>query len=149
MGWKKTFIVRMNFMRSQRVSVCMVDVEWSWVLRKWQQAPIPLSFSHSTVFKSIPLDAFRRTKKPKGRDSRTSCFGPRILDQCCLTHRRQFSIVWTLIDHRNDVKMFKTHWNHSPAARGFILKSWTFWRHFCGRYVYRPWKIVVDFFFLQ
>ena len=42
--------------------------------------------------------------------------------------------------------MFKTHWNHSPAARGFIFKFWTFCRHFYGRYEYRPWKIVVDFF---
>ena len=86
----------------------MVDVERSWVLRKWQQAPIPSSFSHPTVFKSIPVIAFRRNNEPKGRDSRTSCLGTRILDKCCLTHRQQFSMVYTLIDHRNDVKMFKT-----------------------------------------
>ena len=36
------------------------------------------------------------------------------------TNGAQFSMVYTLIDHRNDaIKMFKTlQWNHSPAARG-------------------------------
>ena len=117
-------------MRSQRVSVCMVDVERSWVLRKWQQAPIPSSFSKPIVFKSKPLDAFRRTKKPKGRN-----FGTRILDQCCLTHRQQFSIVCTLIDHRNDVKMFTTHvepraageWFHSPFFNILTSFLWSIW----------------------
>ena len=77
-------------MRSQRVSVCMEDVKRLWILWKWQQAPIPSPFSHPTVFlKSIPLVALWRTNKPKGRDSRTSCFGTRILDQCYLTNRRK------------------------------------------------------------
>ena len=32
---------------------------------------------------------------------------------------QQFSMVNTLIDHRNDVKMFKTlHWSNSPVVRG-------------------------------
>ena len=117
-------------MRSQRVSVCMVDVERSWVLRKSQQAPIPSSFSKPIVFKSKPLDAFQRTRKPKGHD-----FGTRILDQCCLTHRQQFSIVCTLIDHRNDVKMFKTHvepraageWFHSPFFNILTSFLWSIW----------------------
>ena len=35
------------------------------------------------------------------------------------TNRKQFSLVCTLIDHRNNDKMFKTlQWNHSPAPRG-------------------------------
>ena len=111
-------------MRSQRVSACMTDLERSWVLRKWQQAPIPLSFSHPTVFKSIPLDAFRPANKPNGHghDSRTSCFGTIILNQCCLTHRKQFSMVCNLIDHRNKVKMFKTQVEPRVAREWFYFK---------------------------
>ena len=33
-----------------------------------------------------------------------------------LTNQQQFSMVCTLIDHRNDVKMFKTH--VEPGAEG-------------------------------
>ena len=133
-------------MRSQRVCVCMVDVERSWILRKWQQAPIPSSFSKPIVFKSKPLDAFRRTKKPKGRN-----FGTRILDQCCLTQRQ------LLLTIEMTSKCSKLMWNHEPQESGFILHFLTFWLHFYGRYEYRqesyygswyrPWKIVVDFFF--
>lgn len=39
------------------------------------------------------------------------------------TNRQQFSMVWTLIDQKNDVKMFKTQ---SVTTS----RSWTFWRHF-------------------
>ena len=57
------------------------EVAKSFCVRKWQLASIPSSFSRATVFKSIPLVAFRRTNKPKGRDSRPFCFGTRFLDQ--------------------------------------------------------------------
>ena len=34
---------------------------------------------------------------------------------CKKTNQQQFSMVWTLINQRNDAKMFKTlQWNHSP-----------------------------------
>ena len=44
-----------------------------------------------------------------------------------LTNRQQFSMVCTLIDHRNDVKMFKTQ--VQPRAEGelFLCKVMTFW----------------------
>ena len=45
------------------------------------------------------------------------------------TNRQQFSMVCTLIDHRNDIKMFKTlQWNHSQFHLGF-----EHWRHFYGQ----------------
>ena len=35
------------------------------------------------------------------------------------TNWQQFSMVYTLIDQKNDVKMFKTlQWNHLPTTRG-------------------------------
>ena len=74
-------------MRSQRVSVCVVDVERSWVLRKWQQAPIPSFFSHPTVLKSTPLVAFRRLLTSRKSLIRgLFSFGTRPLDQCYLTN---------------------------------------------------------------
>ena len=40
-----------------------------------------------------------------------------------LTNRPQFSMVYTLIDHRNDViKCSKFKWNHKPQADGFTAK---------------------------
>ena len=40
-----------------------------------------------------------------------------------LTNRLQFSIVYTLTDHRNDViKCSKLKWNHEPQASGFTAK---------------------------
>ena len=65
---------------------------------------------------------------------------------CKKTNRQQFSIVCTLIDHRNDVKMFKTlQWNHSSAARGstWVLNIWTSFLWSIRVQEYRPWKIVV------
>ena len=59
---------------------------------------MPSSFLHPTVLKSIPPIAFRRTNKPKGRGSRTSCFGTRILDQCDFTHRQQQGGLATAFD---------------------------------------------------
>ena len=45
------------------------------------------------------------------------------------TNRQQFSMVCTLIDHRNDIKMFKTlQWNHSQFHLGF-----EHWSHFYGQ----------------
>ena len=41
-----------------------------------------------------------------------------------LTNRPQFSMVYTLIDHRIDViKCSKLKWNHEPQASGFTAKS--------------------------
>ena len=45
-----------------------------------------------------------------------------------LTNGPQFSMVYTLIDHRNDViKCSKLKWNHEPQASGFTAKFWTFY----------------------
>ena len=56
------------------------------------------------------------------------------------TNRQQFSMVCTLIDHRNDIKMFKTlQWNHSQFHLGF-----EHWNHFFGQQQDGLWKIVVD-----
>ena len=74
-------------MRSQRVSVCVVDVERSSVLTKWQQAPIPSSFSHPTVLKYTRLVAFRRLLTSRKSLIRgLFSFGTRTLDQCYLTN---------------------------------------------------------------
>ena len=54
---------------------------------------------------------------------------------------RQFFMVCTLIDHRNNVKMFKTQVEPRTAGQGFHCKVLTFWRHFYGRFVfYLGWK---------
>ena len=46
----------------------------------------------------------------------------------CLTNRPQFSMVYTLINHRNDViKCSKLKWNHEPQACGYTAKFWTFY----------------------
>ena len=48
--------------------------------------------------------------------------------QVCLTNRPQFSMVYILIDHRNDVmKCSKLKWNYEPQASGFNAKFWTFY----------------------
>ena len=40
-----------------------------------------------------------------------------------ITNRQQFFMVCTLIDHRNDVNVFKTlQWKHEPQASGFTVK---------------------------
>jgi len=40
-----------------------------------------------------------------------------------LTNRPQFSVVYTLIDYRNEViKCSKLKWNHEPQANGFTAK---------------------------
>ena len=40
-----------------------------------------------------------------------------------LTNQPQFSMVYPLIDHRNDViKCSKLTWNHEPRASGFTAK---------------------------
>ena len=40
-----------------------------------------------------------------------------------LTNRPQFSMAYTVIDHRNDViKCSKLKWNHGPQASGFTAK---------------------------
>ena len=40
-----------------------------------------------------------------------------------LTNRPQFPMVYTLIDHRNDIiKCSKLKWNHEPQASGFTAK---------------------------
>ena len=45
------------------------------------------------------------------------------------TNQQQFSMVCTLIDHRNDIKMFKTlQWNQSQFHLGF-----EHWHHFYGQ----------------
>ena len=59
------------------------------------------------------------------------------------TNGPQFSMVYTLIDHRNDaIKMVKTlQWNHSPAAGG---STWVLNIYDVISMVYkRPWKLVV------
>ena len=53
-----------------------------------------------------------------------------------LTNRQQFFMVCTLIDHRNNVKMFKTQVEPRTAGQGFTAKFWTFWRQFCCRFVF-------------
>ena len=69
------------------------------------------------------------------------CFtGVSILQIVHLTNQQQFSMVCTLIDHRNDIsrlsmiiemtsKFSKLKWNHE----WFHRKVWTFWRHCYGR----------------
>ena len=43
-----------------------------------------------------------------------------------LTNRPQFSMVYTLIDHRNEViKCSRLKWNHEPKPSGFTAKFWT------------------------
>ena len=67
-----------------------------------------------------------------------------------LTNRPQFSMVNTLIDHRNDViKCSKLKWNHEPQVSGFTAKFWTFFsvNSIVHLIECRPWKIVVDLFF--
>ena len=45
-----------------------------------------------------------------------------------LTNRPQFSTVYTLRDHRNDViKCSKLKWNHEPRTSRFTAKFWTFY----------------------
>ena len=47
---------------------------------------------------------------------------------CKKTNRQQFFMVYTLIDHTNDViKCSKLKWNHEPQASGFTAKFWTFY----------------------
>ena len=58
-----------------------------------------------------------------------------------LTNWLQFSMVYTLIDHRNDViKCSKLKWNHeSQAGQWFHCKVLNIlWRHFYGLYECRP-----------
>ena len=58
-----------------------------------------------------------------------------------LTIRQQFFMVCTLIDHRNNVKMFKTQVELRTAGQGFHCKVLNILRHFCGRFVfYLGWK---------
>ena len=47
------------------------------------------------------------------------CFGAKIV---LLTNRQQFSMVCTLIDHKNNLKSSKLKWNHRPWASGFTAK---------------------------
>ena len=51
-----------------------------------------------------------------------------------LTNRPQFPMVYTLIDHRNDViKCSKLKWNHEQQASGFTAKFLNIlWGHFYG-----------------
>ena len=56
-----------------------------------------------------------------------------------LTNRPQFFMLYTLIDHRNDViKCSKLKWNHEPQASGFTAKFWrTFsccFSYFCSTF---------------
>ena len=45
-----------------------------------------------------------------------------------LTNQSQFSIVYTVIDHRNDViKCWKLKWNNELQASSFTAKFWTFY----------------------
>ena len=40
-----------------------------------------------------------------------------------ITNRQQYFMVCTLIDHRNDVNVFKTlQWKHEPQSSGFTYK---------------------------
>ena len=54
------------------------------------------------------------------------------------TNRPQFSMGYTLIDHRNVViKCSKLKWKHDPRARSFTAKFWTFYGvtvENCGRF---------------
>jgi len=44
-----------------------------------------------------------------------------------LTNRPQFPMVYTLVDHRNDViKCSKLKWNHEPQASGFTARFFFF-----------------------
>ena len=52
----------------------------------------------------------------------------KLLTAIYLTNRPQFFMVYTLIDHGNDViKCSKLKWNHEPQASGFTAKFWTFY----------------------
>ena len=51
-----------------------------------------------------------------------------------LRNQQQFSMLCTVINHRNDVIIFKTQVE-------------PFWHHFYGRQEYRPWNIFVDLCF--
>ena len=49
----------------------------------------------------------------------------------CLTNRRQFSIVYTLIDHKMTSKMFKTQVEPRAAGEWFHCQTFnSLWRHF-------------------
>ena len=60
-----------------------------------------------------------------------SCYPLNLLskyDSVNLTNRPQFSMVYTLIDHKNDViKCSKLRWNHKPQVSGFAAKFRTFY----------------------
>ena len=55
-----------------------------------------------------------------------SCYSRNLLskyDSVHLTNRPQFSMVYTLTDHKNDViKCSKPKWNHEPQVSGFTAK---------------------------
>ena len=51
-----------------------------------------------------------------------------------LTNQQQFSMLCTIINHRNDIIIFKTQVE-------------PFWHHFYGRLEYRPSNICLDLFF--
>ena len=75
----------------------------------------------------------------------------KLLTAVYLTNRPQFFMVYTLIDHGNDViKCSKLKWNHEPQASGFTAKFWTFCGVICMVYTCKSvhhGKLWPDLFF--
>ena len=73
-----------------------------------------------------PIALFCNTVKPqfnKWPRDRQNCLLYQGFFFMYLTNRPQFSIIYTLIDHRNDfIKCSKLKRNHKPQVSGFIAK---------------------------
>ena len=89
-----------NFNIWLEISVSELVLEAAYVEQKYEKQQEKRRFAQ--------LEEGDLQKLVKNKCYRTKTNGP------------QFSMVYTLIDHRNDaIKMFKTlQWNHSPAAHG-------------------------------
>ena len=77
--------------------------------------------------------------KQKGKCRFAARYFPRNFaetdNKCCYkkTNRPKFSMVFTLIDRRNDViKCSKLKLNHKPQTSGFAAVLNILWRHFYG-----------------
>ena len=69
------------------------------------------------------------------------------LDLVKLANQQQFSTICTLIDHKNDVKMFTTQEEPWAAGEWFRCKGLNISHHFYGWWEYKPWKFIDSLFF--
>ena len=96
--------------------------------RAYFSVPLFLSYCHwFSEFEKKMEDGIVHTLMGALHVLESRMVGVSQISQKNLTNRPQFFMVYTLIDHGNDViKCSKLKWNHEPQASGFTAKFWTF-----------------------